>query len=299
MKSNCRTHGILLSGWIVLFLVSLFCGFVAAQGPIEAPGIENPAAQALLKKLRKAEGAYISEKYRYALVPPKGYQALSEEQTRQIVMDGRKKDKIPDLVEGGLEGAPIFTTIFQPAAYDISGRRMTVTPNYPLWQTIEEFEKYITPDTGDFFYYSRETLNIRNQKCYLLDREFDVMGTRVRQLCAYFPDMTLPTGYFLVFAALSVDFDEYKESFLTSLKTFKIIPPDLPKGAKENLYRGPPKRRAEAWRSLPVIGSLVAVFVFAIWFLVKRLSAGAGEEDESILAEDVDDPEEENPSDKP
>jgi hypothetical protein len=69
------------------------------------------------------------------------------------------------------------------------------------------------------------------------------------------------------------------------LKTFQVIPPKVPDSLKEQKYIGPKKKGTDSWRSLPVIGSLIFVCVLVIWFLVKRLSEGAGEEEAGGLSE--------------
>ncbi len=181
---------------------------------------------------------------------------------------------------------PIRHTIFQPKGTDLSGRRLMVVSEYPPWKSIEEFEKSITPDTGNFVYHERQTLNIKRRPAFLLDREYDFQNIRIRQLCVYVPDYTRQ-GFLITFASLSVDFDEYRDTFMKSLKTFYVKPPEVPQAMKEARYAGKGLRRKKddaAWRSPEVILSLVFVAFFAIWFLVKRLSMGTEEGEEESSA---------------
>jgi hypothetical protein len=225
-------------------------------------------------------GVYTNKEYRFSIMPPKGFRLLSEAETRKIVTEARKRDKIPEMNPSDPEGPPILQTIFQPSGFDPSMRRLVIIPGYPAWRSIEEFEKNITPDTGDLVYHDRKNLTIKGRTSFLLDREYDFSDFRVRQYCAYVQDY-LQQGFMLVFSAASVDFEEYADDFMMSLKSFHVKPPEMPVGMREQKYAT--RRRAKAnppWREPEVILSLVFVAVFAIWFLVKRLSAGVEEDEE-------------------
>ncbi len=250
------------------------------------PGAGAGGARDSMSGTAKNERAYVSEKFRFSIVPPKGFVALSEEATRAIVLDRRKHDKIPGAEESDAQTMPIRHTIFQPKETDLSGRRLMVVAEYPPWKSLEEFEKSVTPDTGNLVYHDRQTLNIRRRPFFLLDRSYDLQNTRIRTLCVYVPDYTRQ-GFLITFASLDVDFDEYRDTFMKSLKTFHVIPPEVPQAMKEARYAGKGLRKKKvsaAWRSPEVILSLVFVAFFAIWFLVKRLSMDTEEGEEESSA---------------
>jgi hypothetical protein len=255
----------------------------------------------LIQKLEDS-GAYVNREHRFGLKVPKGLHVLPHEEVVKIVTAGRQKDGIDTT-----DDSTINQTIIQALDFDPAGRRILITPETPYFQTLEEFERATTPPDlqGDFVYHAREKLNVNKHPGYLLDREFDSQGLRVRQWVVFITDFPAlpgkpPTrGFNIVFGAISVDFDEYEQAFRNCLNSFTVIPPDLPEGYREAKYslgiRGIPGLEKEieetpAWRTPEVIGSLIFVGLFVIWFLVKKLSAGVEEDEEFVEGEEPADP---------
>jgi hypothetical protein len=281
MKTKSKGTGLLLT---ILVCAALFI-----------PGTENAPAQNdphdiqknyVIKEL-ESKGAYVNRESRFGLVIPNGFRVLSFEEVKALVLDTRKKDGI-DIVDD----ASIKHTILQPMDYDAAMRKVLIVPGSPYFQTLQEFERAATPSdqTGDFVYHARENITINKHPGFLLDREFDAHGFRFRQIVAFIidfprePGQPPSQGFNLVFSAVSVNFEEYKTAFMECLNSFTVIPPDLPPGYKESKYskglRGPDIEDTPAWRTPEVIGSLIFVGIFVIWFLVKKLSAGVEEEEE-------------------
>jgi hypothetical protein len=233
----------------------------------------------LSSTLAAQEKEYVSEKYLFSMVPPKGFAAIPDADVKAMFQASREQLEKPE-GEGELPpAASISKVVFMPQGTDPSSRSIIVHAGYPPARSVEEFEKLITPDTGDFVVHNREILTLNYRQCFVIDREFDTQGIRMRQIAAYVPAI-MPGGYLINFSAVSVDFDEYKTTFMDCLKTFKPMPPkDTAPEVKQSKYGGKGKgEKKPAWRSTEVILSLIFVAAVVIWFLVKRLSAGAEEE---------------------
>lgn len=234
----------------------------------------------LTSNLTAQEKEYVSEAYRFSMVLPKGFTALPDAEAKAMFQASREQIKLPENVEAGElpPAASISKVVFMPQAGDPASRSIIVHAACPPARSVEEFEKFITPDTGDFVVHVREILTLNYRQCFLIDRELDTQGIRMRQLCGYVPGI-MPGGYLVNFSAVSVDFDEYRASFMDSLKTFKPLPPkDVAPEVKQSKYSGAKGDKTPAWRSPEVILSLIFVAAVVIWFLVRRLSAGAEEE---------------------
>ena len=265
-------------GWMCM--LAALSALLTARIPAAARPQERSAAPSADPEARR----YVNEEFRFSIVPPEGFVRLSEEETRAIVNASRKQEKIPGAAEGQ-GGPPVLHTIFQPATQpDLSMRRLVIVPKYPPWKSLEEFEKNVTPETTTFKVYERKTLKVNGRNMFLLDREYSFQGVPVRQLCAYvldlFPPLKIREGYLITFAAAAADFDEYRDGFMESLRSFRVIPPKVPPEMKQRHYAGkgvPGMKKRTPWRSPEVVLSLLFVAVCAVWFLVKRLAAGEGE----------------------
>lgn len=265
MQSAFRPY-IFLAVFITLFLLSLPVVFAQGAG----------------KTITAEEGAFVNEEERYSIVPPKGFAPLTQEEIRQLVIESRKQFDLPEVEGSQPLDQQIFQMIFKPPGFDPANRSLVVRPKAPPCKLLEEFEKFVTPDVSDPVTLSRETIKVNMRPCFVLDREIDRMGRRFRQLCCYVPDF-MQQGFLIIYSADKMEFDEYHENFINSLKTFRVYPPEMSPEMKKSRYTGGKrKKQALTWRSLEVIGSLLFVAVVVIWFLVKQLSAGALEEEAEL-----------------
>ncbi|MFH2001975.1 MAG: hypothetical protein ABIK28_20025 [Planctomycetota bacterium] len=253
-----------------VFGICFSLAFIAFQG------------MALAQEQQTNDRLYVNEKYMYTLELPPGFTAWEDEQTKELFRESRETVELPEEIDKEkAEKQPIFKTVFQPSGSNISQQSLVVHAGLPAQKSLEEFERAFSAGDMDFVILKKEALTINYRPCFLIDREFDRQGMRFRQLLAYVPGIG-QAGYLLTYSAVSVDFDEFRDSFLKSLKTFKVQPPkEVPPELKQAKYSRKlqnPNEEKPAWRSIEVIGSFILVAIIVIWFMLRRLSAGAKEE---------------------
>lgn len=230
---------------------------------------------------------YSNEKYMFAIELPEGFSAWGEEATKEFFDKSRKERDMPEeFKEQSLDDLPTLKTIFQPSGPNISNESIIIHAGIPVVNSLEEFETTYTPADMDCVTLSKETITVNYRTCYLIDREFDQQGLRFRQMMAFIQGIG-PAGYLINFNAIAVDFNAYREKYMKCLKTFKVqppktVPPEL-KQAKYSKKVQNPNDQKPAWRSVEVIGSFIIVAILVIWFMLKRLSAGAAEQNVAAL----------------
>jgi len=228
---------------------------------------------------KPAGNLYSNEKYMYVIELPVGYSAWDDDATREFFQKSRQERELPEeFDELDLDKLPVQKTVFQPSGNNISNQSIVIHAGIHVPKSLDEFEATYNVGDMDFVTLSKETLTVNYRPCFLLDREFDLQGLRFRQISAFIQGLG-PRGYLINFSAISVDFNEYRDKFMKSLKTFLVQPPKaVPGNLKQAKYSKKvvdPKEKKPAWKSIEVIGSFIIVAIIVIWFMLKRLSAGA------------------------
>ena len=266
---------------LVVVLFSIFALSSGESFTSQDEGSEKELIPPMAVELQK-KGYIVSDDHCFVFLPPEGFYPLSKDETEATIQKGRESEGFVSDDGAQAGAAPSSWIIFRPSGSNSSLATVAVTsarsPVFFIPKSVDEFVHAYTPSTGDFVYFSMENTVVNNKAAFVIDREYDSQGKRMRQVVAFIFDYTIrPGGFLAMFSSLSVNFDEHVESFAKSLAAFTVLPPKITGDIKEKLYSrdiAPEKEEdwKPAWQSIEVIGGLVFVAMFVIWYLVKRLS---------------------------